>query len=116
MVGDPDTDEGKQLLHERSPLFHVDQIDAPLLIIQGAHDPRVKKAESDQIVDALRAKGKPVTYLLANDEGHGFAKPINKLAMYTAVEDFLAEHLAGHREDQIPTEILAHLDMLVQST
>ena len=115
MVGDPDTEEGKQLLHERSPLFHVDKIEAPLLIIQGAHDPRVKKAESDQIVDALRSKGKPVMYILAEDEGHGFAKPINKMAMYTAVEDFLAEHLAGQREEQIPSEILDHLDVLIQS-
>ncbi|MEQ1918957.1 MAG: S9 family peptidase, partial [Elusimicrobiota bacterium] len=91
-VGSVDTEE--EFLKSRSPLFHVDKIDIPLLIAQGAHDPRVKQAESEQIVDALRAKGKPVEYLLYPDEGHGFAKPGNRLDFYAKAEAFLAKHLA----------------------
>jgi dipeptidyl aminopeptidase/acylaminoacyl peptidase len=91
-VGSVDTEE--ELLRSRSPLFHVDKIDIPLLIAQGAHDPRVKQAESEQIVDALRAKGKPVEYLLYPDEGHGFAKPANRLDFYAKAEAFLEKHLA----------------------
>jgi dipeptidyl aminopeptidase/acylaminoacyl peptidase len=91
-VGSVDTEEA--FLKSRSPLFHVDKIDIPLLIAQGAHDPRVKQAESEQIVDALRAKGKPVEYLLYPDEGHGFAKPVNRLDFYAKAEAFLQKHLA----------------------
>jgi dipeptidyl aminopeptidase/acylaminoacyl peptidase len=91
-VGSVDTEEA--FLKSRSPLFHVDKIDIPLLIAQGAHDPRVKQAESEQIVEALRAKGKPVEYLLYPDEGHGFAKPANRLDFYAKAEAFLAKHLA----------------------
>jgi dipeptidyl aminopeptidase/acylaminoacyl peptidase len=90
-VGSVDTEEA--FLKSRSPLFHVDKIDIPLLIAQGAHDPRVKQAESEQIVSALRAKGKPVEYLLYPDEGHGFAKPGNRLDFYAKAEAFLAKHL-----------------------
>lgn len=74
-VGNPTTEEGAKLLTERSPLTHADRIRRPLLIAQGANDPRVKQAESDQIVQALQAKGIPVTYVLFPDEGHGFALP-----------------------------------------
>jgi dipeptidyl aminopeptidase/acylaminoacyl peptidase len=91
-VGSVDTEE--EFLKSRSPLFHVDKIDIPLLIAQGAHDPRVRQAESEQIVAALRAKGKPVEYLLYPDEGHGFAKPANRLDFYAKAEAFLAKHLA----------------------
>lgn len=91
-VGSVETEE--DFLKSRSPLFHVDKIDIPLLIAQGAHDPRVKQAESEQIVQALRAKGKPVEYLLYPDEGHGFAKPANRLDFYAKAEAFLAKHLA----------------------
>jgi dipeptidyl aminopeptidase/acylaminoacyl peptidase len=91
-VGSVDTEEA--FLKSRSPLFHVDKIEIPLLIAQGAHDPRVKQAESEQIVEALRAKGKPVEYLLYPDEGHGFAKPANRLDFYAKAEAFLAKHLA----------------------
>lgn len=91
-VGSVETEE--DFLKSRSPLFHVDKIDIPLLIAQGAHDPRVKQAESEQIVEALRAKGKPVEYLLYPDEGHGFAKPANRLDFYAKAEAFLAKHLA----------------------
>ncbi len=91
-VGSVETEE--EFLKSRSPLFHVDKIDVPLLIAQGAHDPRVKQAESEQIVAALRAKGKPVEYLLYPDEGHGFAKPANRLDFYAKAEAFLAKHLS----------------------
>ena len=74
-VGDPRTEDGKKLLAERSPLTRVDAIRKPLLIAQGANDPRVKQAESDQIVNAMKDKNLPVTYVLYPDEGHGFARP-----------------------------------------
>jgi dipeptidyl aminopeptidase/acylaminoacyl peptidase len=90
-VGSVETEEA--LLRERSPLFSADKIEIPLLIAQGANDPRVKQAESEMIVRALREKGKPVEYLLFPDEGHGFARPENRLKFYAAAEDFLARHL-----------------------
>ncbi|HKI95479.1 MAG TPA: S9 family peptidase [Gemmatimonadales bacterium] len=92
-VGNPETEA--DFLRDRSPLTHVDQIRIPMLIAQGANDPRVKQAESEQIVAAMRAKGIPHEYLLFPDEGHGFAKPENRLKFYRAAETFLAEHLAG---------------------
>jgi len=94
-VGDPNTEEGKALLTEASPLTHVDNIKAPLLIGQGANDPRVKQAESDQIVQAMKAKNIPVTYVLYPDEGHGFARPPNRMSFFGVSEAFLAEHLGG---------------------
>ncbi len=97
-VGDPTTDEGKKLLAERSPLTHVDKIKRPLLIGQGAHDPRVKQAESDQIVKAMQEHKIPVTYVLFPDEGHGFARPPNNLAFFAITEGFLARYLGGRYE------------------
>lgn len=97
-IGDPRTEEGKALLVERSPLTHADKIVRPLLIGQGANDPRVKQAESDQIVDAMTAKGIPVTYVLFPDEGHGFARPENRLAFNAVTEAFLGECLGGRVE------------------
>jgi dipeptidyl aminopeptidase/acylaminoacyl peptidase len=97
-VGDPRTDEGKALLAERSPLTYVDQIQDPLLIAQGANDPRVKQAESDQIVEAMRARNIPVLYVLFPDEGHGFARPENRLAFNAISEAFLANVLGGRAE------------------
>ena len=94
-VGDPRTKDGRALLRERSPLFHVDNIVRPLLIAQGANDPRVKQAESDQIVKAMNDKELPVTYALYPDEGHGFARPENNLSFYGVTEAFLATHLGG---------------------
>jgi len=94
-VGDFRTDDGKKLLVERSPLTHVERIERPLLIGQGANDPRVKQNESDQIVKAMQAKGLPVTYVLYGDEGHGFARPENRLSFYAITEAFLAERLGG---------------------
>lgn len=95
-VGDPEAEP--EFLRSRSPLFHVDRIKIPLLIAQGANDPRVKRAESEQIVEALKAKGLDYEYLLFEDEGHGFAKPENRLRFYAAVERFLARHLGGRAE------------------
>lgn len=94
-VGDWSTPEGKQRLLEASPLTHVAKIKRPLLIGQGANDPRVKQAESDQIVKAMQAKGLPVSYVLFPDEGHGFARPENSLAFFAAAEAFLSAHLGG---------------------
>jgi dipeptidyl aminopeptidase/acylaminoacyl peptidase len=94
-VGDFRTEAGRKLLQERSPLNYVDRIERPLLIGQGANDPRVKQNESDQIVKAMQAKNLPVTYVLYADEGHGFARPENRLSFYAIAEAFLAKHLGG---------------------
>lgn len=112
MVGDPQTEEGKQLIRAASPLFHADQINKPLLIIQGANDPRVKQAEADQIVVALRDRGHDVSYLLADDEGHGFAKPVNRMAMYAEIERFLADKLGGRYQSSMPDDVAQRLEKL----
>jgi dipeptidyl aminopeptidase/acylaminoacyl peptidase len=96
-VGNPETEPG--FLTSRSPLSRVDRIRAPLLIAQGANDPRVKQAESEQIVAAMKEKGIDHEYLLFPDEGHGFAKPQNRLVFYQAAEKFLARHLGGRFEE-----------------
>nr|WP_082132952.1 S9 family peptidase [Pelagerythrobacter marensis] len=97
-MGDPDTPEGLALLKERSPLHSADRITKPLLIGQGANDPRVKQAESDQIVTAMQGHGIPVTYVLFPDEGHGFARPDNNIAFNAISENFLATCLGGRAE------------------
>jgi dipeptidyl aminopeptidase/acylaminoacyl peptidase len=94
-VGDHRTEEGRALLTERSPLTYVDKISRPLLIGQGANDPRVKQAEADQIVAAMMEKQIPVTYVLYPDEGHGFARPENRLSFNAVTEAFLASVLGG---------------------
>ena len=94
-IGDNTTEEGRRFLAERSPLSRVDSIVRPLLIGQGANDPRVTQAESDQIVDAMKERGIPVTYLLYPDEGHGFARPENNLSYMAVAEAFLAEACLG---------------------
>ncbi|MEM9661159.1 MAG: S9 family peptidase [Planctomycetota bacterium] len=108
-VGDPTTDEGLALLEERSPLNYVEKIERPLLIGQGANDPRVKQSESDQIVEAMQAKNIPVTYALFPDEGHGFARPENRTAFNAVAESFLSQHLGGRYEpiddDLLPSTI-----------
>ena len=111
-VGDPDDEEDRARLTAQSPFFHAENIEAPLLIIQGANDPRVKKAESDQIVVALRDLDRPVQYLLAPDEGHGFAGKENRLAMFAAIERFLARHLDGRYQRQAAPEVSAKLRAL----
>lgn len=97
-IGDPDTEEGMALIRERSPVYFADRIKAPLLIVQGANDPRVKKDESDQMVAAMERGGIPVTYLLFPDEGHGLVRPANRLAFFARAETFLARHLGGRCE------------------
>jgi len=97
-VGDHTTPEGQKFLNERSPLQYVDKIVRPLLIAQGANDPRVKQSESDQIVKAMQDKKIPVTYVLYPDEGHGFARPDNRLSFNAVTELFLAQHLGGRYE------------------
>jgi len=97
-VGDSRTEEGRSFLLQRSPLTFVDQITKPLLIGQGAVDPRVRRAESEQIVQTLQDKGIPVTYVVYPDEGHGFARPENRLSFFAVAEAFLGEHLGGRVE------------------
>ena len=106
-VGDPATAEGLALMRERSPVHQADRLRKPLLIAQGANDPRVKQAESDQMVAAMQANGIPVTYLLYPDEGHGFARPENNLAFHAVAEAFLARHLGGRVEPFAAGEIEA---------
>lgn len=97
-VGDHTTEEGRKFLESRSPLTFVDRIKKPLLIGQGANDPRVKQSESDQIVKAMQAKNIGVTYVLYPDEGHGFARPENRMSFNAVAEAFLAQHLGGRYE------------------
>lgn len=96
-IGHPIRDAA--FLRDRSPLFHVDRITKPLLIGQGANDPRAKKSESLQIVEAMRRAGKPVEYVEYADEGHGFARPRNRLDFFAKAEKFLAKHLGGRYEE-----------------
>ena len=111
-VGDPDDPEDRERLEAQSPFFHAENIEAPLLIIQGANDPRVKKAESDQIVVALRELDRQVQYLLAPDEGHGFVGRENRLAMFAAIERFLARHLDGRHQRAMAPEVAEKLRSL----
>ncbi len=97
-VGDQHTIEGRRYLRSISPLTHVDEIVKPLLIGQGANDPRVTQVESDQIVEAMLEKDLPVTYVLYPDEGHGFRRPENSLSFNAVAEAFLSEHLGGRVE------------------
>jgi dipeptidyl aminopeptidase/acylaminoacyl peptidase len=108
-MGDVSTAEGKALLKERSPLNSVDKIKTPLLVAQGANDPRVNRREAEQIVIALRDRGFPVEYILAPDEGHGFARPVNNLALYMESEKFLAAHLGGRFQEGGSAESVARL-------
>jgi dipeptidyl aminopeptidase/acylaminoacyl peptidase len=109
-VGDPEVEADRQDLIDRSPLFHADRIEAPLLVVHGANDPRVKQHESDQIVTALRDKGKPVEYIVAPDEGHGFRAPNNRKALAVAMEKFLSKHLGGRYQDEVREPTQARLD------
>lgn len=108
-MGNPDTKEGLEQLQRQSPLFSADKIVAPLMVVQGANDPRVNKHESDQIVVALRDRGFPVEYIVAPDEGHGFARPVNNMAMLAAAEKFLAKHLGGRYQESMKPEVATRL-------
>ena len=97
-MGNPETEAGRALLTERSPLTSAARIERPLLIGQGANDPRVNIAESDQIVDAMKARNIPVSYIVFPDEGHGFARPVNRIAFNAVTESFLGRCLGGRVE------------------
>lgn len=111
-MGDPHTPEGKAQLERQSPLFSASKIRTPLMVVQGANDPRVNKRESDQIVVALRDRKFPVEYLVADDEGHGFARPVNNLAMFAAMEKFLAKFLDGRFQSGMTPEVEKRLEQL----
>jgi dipeptidyl aminopeptidase/acylaminoacyl peptidase len=102
-IGDPENPADKEMLTKASPLFSADKIKAPLLIGQGANDPRVKPAESEQIVSAMEKNGLPVTYVLYPDEGHGFARPDNRIDFFARAEGFLSKCLGG-RAEALPKE------------
>jgi dienelactone hydrolase len=108
-MGNPATPEGKAQLERQSPLNHAGKIKTPLLVVQGANDPRVNKREADQIVIALRDRNYPVEYLVAPDEGHGFARPINNMAMFATTEKFLAKHLGGRYQESMTPEVAQRL-------
>jgi dipeptidyl aminopeptidase/acylaminoacyl peptidase len=108
-MADPSTPEGKALLVAESPLTQAKAIVTPLLVVQGKNDPRVNIRESNQIVAAVRDNGRPVQYLVAPDEGHGFARPINNLAMVTAMEEFYAHYLGGRSQSDVPADVAAKL-------
>lgn len=108
-MGDPNSPEGKARLMKQSPLNSASKIKAPLLVMQGANDPRVNKAESEQIVIALRDRGLPVEYILAPDEGHGFQRPVNNLSSFAAAEKFLAKHLGARYQESMTSEVATRL-------
>merc|ERR1719476_369243 len=110
-IGDVDNDASFN--EAISPLFHVDDIVAPLLIGQGANDPRVKQAEADQIAFSMAAKSIPVEYVLYPDEGHGFARPANRIDFNGRTEAFLSEHLCGRAEPfQMPEGATAQFPLV----
>jgi dipeptidyl aminopeptidase/acylaminoacyl peptidase len=108
-MADPTTADGKALLVAESPLTQAKAIVTPLMVVQGKNDPRVNVRESNQIVAAVRDNGKPVEYLVAPDEGHGFARPINNLAMVAAMEEFFAKYLGGRYQKEVPVDVEAKL-------
>jgi dipeptidyl aminopeptidase/acylaminoacyl peptidase len=119
-MGDPEKD--KELLKAASPLFSADKIHIPMLIGQGANDPRVNQAESEQIVAALDKNGQHVVYVVYTDEGHGFARPENRIDFNARAEKFLSEHLGGRFEplsgDKVPgsTAVVREIGKKVSST
>ena len=108
-MADPTTPDGKALLIAESPLTQAKAIVTPLMVVQGKNDPRVNIRESNQIVVAVRDNGKPVEYLVAPDEGHGFARPINNLAMVTAMEEFFSKYIGGRYQKEVPTDVATKL-------
>jgi len=108
-MADPGTPEGKKWMQDRSPLNSASKIKTPLLVVQGANDPRVNRGEAEQIVIALRDRGFPVEYMLAPDEGHGFARPVNNMAMFMAAEKFLAKELDGRYQQSATPEVTKRL-------
>ena len=111
-VGDPADAADRADLEARSPLNFVDRIRTPLLVVHGANDPRVTQRESDQLVIALRDRGVGVEYLVAPDEGHGFRSEPNRMALAAAMERFLADHLGGRAQTDVPAEIADQLETI----
>ncbi|MCL4123803.1 UNVERIFIED_CONTAM: hypothetical protein GTU68_058242 [Idotea baltica] len=109
-MGNPETPEGREHMKSVSPFFHADKIKSPLLVGQGDNDPRVKTAESNQIVQALHSHGLEVEYLNFPDEGHGFANPANSMAFITVVERFLAKHLGGRYQEDVSSDHQSIID------
>ena len=108
-MADPGTEAGKAWMKERSPLNSADKIKTALMVVQGANDPRVNRAEAEQLVIALRDRNFPVEYLMAPDEGHGFARPVNNMAMFMAAERFLAKYLDGRYQAGGTPEVVKRL-------
>ncbi len=108
-MGNPNTPEGLVQMKRQSPLTNADKIKTPLLVAQGANDPRVKQRESDQIVFALQSRNYPVEYLLAPDEGHGFARPVNAMALVASSEKFLAKHVGGRYQESMTPAVAKRL-------
>jgi len=104
-VGDPAVEADREHMKARSPLFHVDRIEDPILIVQGANDPRVTQLESDRMVVALRDRGIPVQYIVADNEGHGFSNADNRMALYHSMETFFGECLGGRVQKNVPDAI-----------
>jgi dipeptidyl aminopeptidase/acylaminoacyl peptidase len=104
-VGDPTTPEGRAQLIRQSPLTHADKIKTPLLVVQGANDVRVKKSQADQMVISLRDRGFPVEYMVAPDEGHGFARRVNIMAAMVMTEKFLSKYLGGRYQESLTPEV-----------
>lgn len=111
-IADPTTRQGRATLIAESPLTRAKAIVTPLLVVQGKNDPRVNIRESNQIVAAVRDNGRPIQYLVAPDEGHGFARPINNLAFVTAMEAFYARYLGGRYQKDVPPDVAARLKEL----
>lgn len=109
-VGDMEKPDELTMLEKQSPLNSAKEIKRPLYVVQGANDPRVKKAESDQIVVAMRDLGRDVEYMVAPDEGHGFAGRENRLAMTVAMEKFFAKHLGGRIQEDVPADVQKKLE------
>ena len=108
-MADPNTPEGRKLLDAESPVNAADKIKTPLMVVQGANDPRVNKRNSDEIVIAVRNHKIPVEYLVAPDEGHGFARPINNLAMVASMERFFAKYLDSRFQESMPADVSSRL-------
>ncbi len=108
-VADPTTPDGLALLKAESPLNFVDKIKTPLMVMQGANDPRVNVSQAQRIVISMRDHGFPVEFILAPDEGHGFARPVNNMASFMAAEKFLATYLGGRFQEGGTPEVVARL-------
>jgi dipeptidyl aminopeptidase/acylaminoacyl peptidase len=111
-VGNPENLDDIEHMQARSPLNFVDQIEDPIMIVQGANDPRVTQRESDQLAIALRDRGIPVQYLLAENEGHGFANADNRMALYRSMETFFGQCLGGRVDPNVDPAIQAQIDRL----